>query len=166
MAKRSGTTTRRPAVDAAPRGDAAGADEVHEVAGRLRLAVARLHRTLRQHADSGLSPSQLSALVAIERHGSMTLGELAAHEGVAPPTITGVVGRLEAEGNVAREPDAADRRVVRVTATLQGRELVVRARERKDAWLTRRVAELAPADLDRLAAALDVIEALGERTDR
>lgn len=165
MAKGSGTANRRSVVEAASVGDAASTDEVHEVAGRLRLAVARLHRTLRQHADSGLSPSQLSALVAIERHGSMTLGELATHEGVAPPTVTGVVGRLEADGNVAREPDIADRRVVRVTATRQGNELVVRARERKDAWLTRRVAELAPADLDRLADALDVIEALGERTD-
>jgi DNA-binding MarR family transcriptional regulator len=161
MAKHSGTRSTQ-----GPRPTRAGADEVHDVASRLRLAVARLHRTLRQHADAGLSPSQLSALVAIERHGSMTLGELAAHEGVAPPTVTGVVARLEADGNVERGADPADRRVVRVVATDQGKELVVRARERKDAWLTRRVSELAPDDLDRLAAALDVIEALGERTDR
>ena len=51
----------------------------------------------------------------------MTLGELAIHEGVAPPTITGVVARLEADGNVEREPDPTDRRVVRVTASARGR---------------------------------------------
>jgi len=96
----------------------------------------------------------------------MTLGELATHENVAPPTITGVVARLEADGNVAREPDAVDRRVVRVTATPQGRAVVVRTRERKDAWLTQRVAELGADDLERLADALQVIEALGERVDR
>jgi len=153
MAKRPGSTSSTAEVESS------------EVASRLRLAVARLHRTLRQHADAGLSPSQLSALVAIERHGSMTLGELAAHEGVAPPTITGVVARLEADGNVERGPDPTDRRVVRVTASAQGRELVVRARERKDAWLTRRIAGLTPAELDRLADALGVIEALGERSE-
>ncbi len=155
MAKRSGSTSTSSTQVAEP----------SEVASRLRLAVARLHRTLRQHADAGLSPSQLSALVAIERHGSMTLGELAVHEGVAPPTITGVVARLEADGNVAREPDPTDRRVVRVVATDQGRDLVVRARERKDAWLTRRIAGLDADELERLAAALDVIEALGERAE-
>lgn len=177
MAKRFGTTASGtangtsttvasdpPAV--APSTSPTGPTEAHEVAARLRLAVARLHRTLRQHADAGLSPSQLSALVAIERHGSMTLGELAAHEGVAPPTITGVVARLEADGNVEREPDPTDRRVVRVTASAQGRELVVRARERKDAWLTRRIAGLTPDEIDRLADALGVIEALGDRTDQ
>lgn len=161
MAKRSVTTTATTATAAGT-----AASEAHEVASRLRLAVARLHRTLRQHADAGLSPSQLSALVAIERHGSMTLGELAVHEGVAPPTITGVVARLEADGNVEREPDPSDRRVVRVVASAQGKELVVRARERKDAWLTTRVAELSPEELDRLAAALDVIESLSGRVDR
>jgi len=41
----------------------------------------------------------------------------------------------------------------------------VRARERKDAWLTRRIAGLTPAELDRLADALGVIEALGERSE-
>ena len=161
MAKRSGSTTT-----GSPTQERVDAERVHEVASRLRLAVARLHRTLRQHADSGLSPSQLSALVAIERQGSMTLGELAAHESVAPPTITGVVARLEADGNVVREPDATDRRVVRVTATPQGRAVVVRTRERKDAWLTQRVTELGADDLERLADALEVIEALGDRVDR
>src|SRR6478735_10721451 len=115
MAKGSGSTTAdRPGPRVGAEGSAP--DDVAEVASRMRLATARLHRTLRQHADSGLSPSQLSALVAIDRHGSMTLGELATHEGVAPPTITGVVARLEADGNVAREADSVDRRVVRVVA--------------------------------------------------
>lgn len=137
-----------------------------EVASRLRLSVARLHRALRQHAEAGLSPSQLSALAAIDRHGSMTLGELATHEGVTPPTITGIVARLEADANVAREADPEDRRLVRVVATEQGRQLLRAARRRKDAWLSRRLAELGPDELDRLAAALDVLEAVVERPDR
>jgi DNA-binding MarR family transcriptional regulator len=136
-----------------------------EVASQLRLSVARLHRALRQHAEAGLSPSQLSALAAIDRHGSMTLGELAAHEGVAPPTITGIVARLEADANVAREADPDDRRLVRVVATEQGRQLLGAARQRKDAWLSRRLAGLAPDELGRLDAALDVLAALVERPE-
>ena len=164
MAKRSGSSATGSTPG--PLTGSTEGDEVAEVASRMRLATARLHRTLRQSADSGLSPSQLSALVAIDRHGSMTLGELATHEAVAPPTITGVVARLEADGNVAREADPLDRRVVRVTATDQGREVVIRTRERKDAWLTQRIAGLDPEELERLAAALPVIEALAERNER
>src|SRR2546429_8406607 len=80
------------------------------MAARLRLSATRLARQLRQQSDAGLSPSQLSALATIEHHGPMTLGALADHERVAPPSITKVVAKLEAAGLVARELDRADRR--------------------------------------------------------
>jgi len=152
-------------ADPDPTPPAAPTDDAAEVASRLRLAVARLHRTLRQRSEVGLSPTQLSALFAIDRHGTMTLGELAAHEGVAPPTVTGVVARLEADGNVVRHADPDDGRVVRVAATEQGRSLVEQARRHKDAWLARRVSDLEGDDLARLVGALDVLEALAERSE-
>ena len=45
----------------------------------LRLAVMRLSRRLRQERSSTLSPTQIGALATLERHGPMTLGEVAAH---------------------------------------------------------------------------------------
>lgn len=169
MAERTGpgsttSSTTSTGTSTAPGATVAATDPV-EVASQLRLSVARLHRTLRQQAEAGLSPSQLSALAAIDRHGSMTLGELAVHEGVAPPTITGIVARLEADANVAREADPDDRRVVRVVATEKGRTLLDTARQRKDAWLSRRLADLEPDELERLAAAVDVLGALVERPE-
>jgi len=38
-----------------------------------------------------LSPSLVSALVSIECHGPITLGQLAAHELVKPPSVTRLV---------------------------------------------------------------------------
>src|SRR3954462_7167220 len=81
------------------------------MAGRLRLSATRLARQLRQESDAGLSPSQLSALATIERHGTLTLGALADQERVAPPSITKVVAKLEAAGLVERKLDERDRRV-------------------------------------------------------
>src|SRR4051812_42249925 len=81
------------------------------MAARLRLSATRLARTLRRQADTGLSPSQLSALATVERHGPMTLGALAEHENVAPPSVTRVVAKLEGEGLLARRPDPNDRRI-------------------------------------------------------
>ena len=69
-----------------------------EVAGRLRIAVNRLQRRLRQESLGGLSPAQASALGSVGRHGSPTLGELAALEQVQPPTMTRIVAGLTTRG--------------------------------------------------------------------
>ena len=130
------------------------------LAARLRLTTTRLSRRLRREAGTGLSPSQLSALSTVDSHGAMTLGALAEHERVAPPSITKVVTKLEAAGLVARTPDPSDKRVVRVSLTADGLGLLLESRRRKDAWLAARVAGLDADARAKLAAALDVLEGL------
>jgi DNA-binding MarR family transcriptional regulator len=136
----------------------APADTQADLAAHLRLSVTRLARRLRQQADVGASPTQLSALATIERHGPITLGDLAAAERVQPPTITAAVGRLEQQGLVVRRPDRADKRVVRVTVTAAGRRLLARNRSLKTAFLARRLDTLDPAEratLEHAAILLD-----------
>jgi DNA-binding MarR family transcriptional regulator len=110
------------------------------------VAVTRLNRKLRQQALAGLSPAQASALGTVNRLASPTLGELAAAEQLQPPTVTRLVASLESRGLVAREADGIDRRVVRVRLTAEGRRNLQRIRTLKDAFLTRRLGDLDPAD--------------------
>jgi DNA-binding MarR family transcriptional regulator len=117
-----------------------------ELASRLRVAVTRLNRKLRQQSLAGLSPAQASALGTVNRLASPTLGELAEAEQVQPPTVTRLVTSLEIAGLVARETDGADRRVVRVKITAEGRRNLQRIRALKNAFLTRRLASLGPAE--------------------
>jgi len=131
-----------------------------EIAARLRLSATRLARLLRQESGAGLSPSQQSALAVIANHGPLTLGALAEHERVAPPSITKVVSKLECDGLVTRTPDPADRRVCRVAISPQGIALLEESRRRKTAWLTARISELDPDRQRRLADALDVLDEL------
>lgn len=134
-------------------------------ASRLRLAVTRLHRRLRQQTAEGLTPSQLSALATIGRLGEPTLGELATQESVQPPSMTRIVGALEELGYVVRTSDAGDRRVARVALTPSGGDVLARTRSLKDALLAARLHQLTPEELTILDAALPVLERLALRED-
>src|SRR5580704_2310784 len=118
--------------------------EETELASRLRLAVTRLHRRLRQQAAGGLTQTQASALASIGQLGSPTLGALAARESVQPPSMTRIVGALEELGHVSRVIDPADRRVARVTLTAQGHEVLQRSRSLKNAYLAQQLHRLPP----------------------
>jgi DNA-binding MarR family transcriptional regulator len=131
-----------------------------DIAARLRLSATRLARRLRQESGAGLSPSQQSALAVIANHGPLTLGALAEHERVAPPSITKVVSKLECDGLVTRVPDPADRRVCRVAISPEGTALLEESRRRKTAWLAARIDELDAEGRRRLADALDVLDEL------
>ena len=133
-----------------------------ETAARLQMSTTRLARRLRREAGARLTPSQLSVMASIHRHGTVTLGALAEFERVAPPTITRVVAKLESDGLVERTPDPADRRVARVSTTAAGDELVAQARRRKVAWLAERLERLPARDRARIESALDALERLAD----
>jgi DNA-binding MarR family transcriptional regulator len=131
-------------------------------AARLRLALMRLSRRLRQEVSAGITPSQLSALARLDRGGPMPLRDLAAAERITPSTLTRVVASLEAEGLISREPDPDDRRVARVAVTAAGHALLETARARGTGYLAQRIGGLGDAEADLLAAALPVLERLLE----
>jgi DNA-binding MarR family transcriptional regulator len=129
-----------------------------DVATRLRLAITRSARRLRQESGTGLSPSLVAALATIERHGPLTPSELAARERVQRPTVTRLVCRLEEAELIARAADPGDRRSSLITVTAAGRALLAAGRTRKDAFLSERLDELGPEDratLERAAALLE-----------
>jgi DNA-binding MarR family transcriptional regulator len=92
----------------------------------------------------------------------MTSGELAEHEKVQPPSMTRVISVLVESQLVRRAPHSSDRRQVVLTATEAGRDLVHKARRRRDAWLARRLDELSPAERTTLQAAAPILEKLSQ----
>lgn len=127
---------------------------------RLRLAVSRLGRRIRQRGGSGVTPSQLSVLFSVARLQPVSLGELAAVEDVQPPSITRCVATLEAAGLVAREGSRSDRRVSRVHLTDAGAAFLAEVRSSRDAWFVGLAARLDPSDLSHLIDALPALERL------
>jgi DNA-binding MarR family transcriptional regulator len=157
-------TSTAPTLD--PGGSRAGDAEIDaaeaELASRLRLAITRLHRRLRQQAVGGLSPAQTSALASTDRLGAPTLGELAALESVQPPSMTRIIAALEEKGLVARVVDPTDRRVVRVEVSAAGRQVLVESRSRKNVYLARQLHRLSPDEREALGGLTAVLERLAE----
>ncbi|MCA1834478.1 MAG: MarR family winged helix-turn-helix transcriptional regulator [Actinomycetota bacterium] len=131
-----------------------------ELASRLRLAVMRLARRLRQQTADPVTPSQISALATVEAKGPITLGDLAGLEQVQPPTMTRIVAALEQEGLVVREIDAGDRRIARVSVTPAGHRLLERSRGRKTAYLSHRLKSMSEEERELVERSLPLIERL------
>jgi DNA-binding MarR family transcriptional regulator len=134
-----------------------------DVAARLRFAIVRSARRLRQEAvraEGGpeLSPTLTAALSTVDAHGPLTPSELAERERVRRPTATRTVASLERLGLVGLTADPDDGRIRRVAATAEGRALLRRLRTRKNAYLARRLAVLDPDELEVLERAADILE--------
>jgi DNA-binding MarR family transcriptional regulator len=134
--------------------------DVSETAGRLRISVARLARLLRRQNLDSLGATLDAALASLDREGPLTLGELAAIEQIAPPSVTRIATKLEDAGLVVRRFDGHDRRVCRLELTADGRRHVIDNRSRRHAWLAGRLEQLPADELAKLESALDVLERL------
>ena len=132
------------------------------LASELRLSVMRLRRRLavERHPDNPLSLSQMTVLGTLHRHGEMTLGDLAAHERVQPPSMSRTVGCLETDGYVRRRASESDGRVQLVSLTEAGTATLLADRRRRDAWLTQRLADLDPEERAVLRAAAPLLDRL------
>jgi DNA-binding MarR family transcriptional regulator len=133
-----------------------------ELPARLRLAIVRTARRLRQEAGTDLGPAQASALATIERHGPLAPSEVAERERIKRPTATRILGSLEQAGLLARIRDPQDGRCSILSVTPEGRELIKRLRARKTAFLAKRMRDLPAEDLRTLERAAELLEEMGE----
>jgi DNA-binding MarR family transcriptional regulator len=131
-----------------------------ELAPRLRWAVTRLARRLRQEAGADLGPSQTAALATVERHGPLSPSELAKIERIRRPTVTRIVRHLEQAGLIERVTDPQDGRASILSVTTEGRALLRRLRERKTAYLAKRLAALDAEDRRTLERAAELLEGM------
>ena len=131
----------------------------HSLTSRLRLAVMRLNRRLRaQRTNASVTLSQISALSSLHKCGPMTPGELAAREGVQPPSMTRVIGALEDMGYISKRAHPNDGRQVIVELTAQGLGYIDADISAREAWLDARLSELDEAERETLSRAAEIID--------
>jgi len=138
-------------------------------AARLRMAIVRTARRLRQEAageGAELTPTAGSALATVERHGPLTPSELAQIERIKRPTATRILRVLLEAGLVDRAPDPGDGRSSLVSVNAAGRRRLRGMRGRKNAYLARRMRDLSPADVEALDRAATILEGMLEEGRR
>ncbi|MFZ0493135.1 MAG: MarR family transcriptional regulator [Acidimicrobiia bacterium] len=133
-----------------------------QTAVALRLSVGRLARRLRQESPGDLTPSQRSALATLDREGALRMSDLAAIERVSPPSMTGIVGRLEERGLVTREANPNDARSTVVSITQRALDLLVAIRALRTAFLTTRLSTMTDDELLTLTRAIDLLNRITE----
>jgi DNA-binding MarR family transcriptional regulator len=133
-----------------------------QLAPRLRWAITRMARRLRQEAGTDLGPSQVAALATVERHGPLSPSELAELERIKRPTATRIVRHLEDGGLIERVNHPADGRSSILTVTADGRALLKRLRERKTAYLAKRLGAMEAEDRRTLERAAELLEGMLE----
>lgn len=124
------------------------------MADRLRPVLLRLARELRREARAeGVSPGQVSLLVAIKYTPGLGVKELAERERVSAPAMSRQVDRLVKAGLVARAESESDRRRVGLTLTEHGRRVLRNVRSRRTVWLAQRLRTLSRTELAAVEAA-------------
>jgi len=135
--------------------------------GRRAQVLASLNDAVRAHSTAtvlfhsfmgeqfGLSATDSKALDLLDRFGPLSAGDLVERTGLASPSVTALIDRLESKGFVRRVRDAQDRRRVMVELVREG----TRGLEQKFGNLKAEADELwAPYTVEQLEVILDFLQ--------
>jgi DNA-binding MarR family transcriptional regulator len=86
-------------------------------------------RSYHKMENKCLYPGQPKLLSMIRRYEGISQKDLSEKIFVTPATITGMLGKLEANNFVYRKPDETDKRIMRVYLTQEGRLLALQGEE-------------------------------------
>ena len=127
----------------------------------ISRAYARSHRILTEafsESETGLRSYHYRLLAALDEAGPSSQADLARGTGVDRSDVVAVLGTLEQQGLVEREPDPANRRRNIVTVTGAGKKQLRELDRFVDAAQERVLAPLSPQERAQLMALLRRLE--------
>lgn len=140
-------------------------DSATELAGELRVALAKSSRRIRSRRGAADLPDpQFNVLAILLREGPLSPGALADAEHVQPPSMTRTVNALVELGFVQKSEHPTDGRQVVVSLTAAGEAEVRETRRRRDAWLADQLAVLTDDERGTLAQATVLLRRIAAGT--
>jgi DNA-binding MarR family transcriptional regulator len=147
--------------------DASPATTVAPVSADLMQVVGRLRRTVRRRvrrdwAHRPLTESELELLRLVDEQPGLRVLDAAAALGVAPNTVSTLIGRLASGGLLERRPDPRDARAARLAVTTAARERFAAWRDRRQALVGAAMARLDGDDRRAIQACVPALRRLVE----
>ena len=133
------------------------------LANRMRPVLLKLNRHLRREVHSlGVTGGQVALLIQIKQRPGIGIRELAALERMSVPGMSKYVTKLEEAGLVQRASVEGDQRRVGLSLTADGHKVLRSVKSKRTAWLSARLRELDPDQLDAIDAAIEPLTNLLE----
>ena len=124
--------------------------------------VMRIMSSEMRRAGKHVSPGHMG-LMGILTDGPFTLGELAEMHSVSAPTMSKTVNALEERGWVTRTRSEEDRRIVHITLSAEGQQVLDDIETQTRGRISEYVNDLTDQERETLLAGLTI---LGDRFDR
>lgn len=135
-------------------------------------SVVRIERLLRHVAfiikkrgrdilsDFDITTPQFLALVVLKDRPGITMGELCERLYLACSTATDLIDRMEKNGYLERNRDPDDRRVIRLSITEKGQNIIDQVINARRRYVDSILKQLTQKEIDQLAQSLEKLDAL------
>ncbi len=128
-----------------------------------------MHRSMRDFRRfmelSGLSFSQISILMPLVHHGSISVSDVGQQLGVTNAAASQAVDRLVQMGLIERTEDPEDRRAKQLAVTKKGRILIEQGIEARSKWIEGLTNALIPEQQELIISALTLLTEAARKTN-
>lgn len=126
-------------------------EELFEVTSMFRTLLKSISQEWNKRGrEYNLSFPQYKMLYILDMSGTQKVSQLAECLGITPAAITGITDKLLTEGYVKRERAEHDRRVVNITITEPGKEIMRKVNENQKEMIDGMFNQLQEEDLQHL----------------
>ncbi len=101
----------------------------------------------------------------ISRSDAMSISEIGQRISISRPQMTAMIDKLVSGDLVTRQTDPGDRRIIRISITGDGRELLSRTRKRIRLRLGKKLDILDAKDLEMFATAIEYLRIVGQKIE-
>jgi DNA-binding MarR family transcriptional regulator len=123
----------------------------------LPLLQKKIYRPCRQAQRNIISPMQIRSMVLLREKGSITMTELANEMLIAKPQLTPIIDKLIDSDLVERKNEKDDRRIIKISLTPSGHELLQEHKAEMIEMLKKKIDFFDIKDLAALDKALDQV---------
>ena len=107
-----------------------------------------------------MPPSNYRVLGILKKRGSIPISEIGKKVYISRSNMTSLIDKLVEEGLAARLPDETDRRVINISITPKGKDLVRNWRKHRNEEIRRKLSALSDEDLEKLYESMENIKAV------